>query len=215
MNIQLETTRAPFSISFKHKNISVMTVRHSTTPLLDLRTDASSVSATFSTFTLSLDLLADKWTLTTSPADLPVQLTIELPGHWYGHGELINQHWPLNKLMLQLAPMHTFDNGATGLSGVMTPAWLSSNGALIIADSPVEVGINQPPADYPRYKWSFSSEGRGPFEHRPFHDLDRIGDGLVTLQGNALDLKIFFSENAITALSLWVKHFGHGEGIPG
>ena len=126
-----------------------MPVRHSATPVLDLRTDASSVSAAFSTFTLSLNLLADQWTLTTSPADSPVQLTLELPGHWFGHGELINQHWTLNKLMLQLAPMHTFDNVATGLSGVMMPAWFSSNGTLIIADSPVEVGINQPPADYP------------------------------------------------------------------
>jgi hypothetical protein len=126
MTIQLEITREPFSISFKQNNTTLMTVRHSSTPLLDLRTDASSVSASFSTFTLSLNLFADQWTLTTSPADLPVQLTIELPGHWYGHGELINQHWPLNKLMLQLAPMHTFDNGATGLSGVMTPAWFSS-----------------------------------------------------------------------------------------
>lgn len=214
MNIQLETIRAPFSISFKQNNISLMTVRHSATPLLDLRTDASSVSATFSTFTLSLNLLADQWTLTTSPAHLPVQLTIELPGHWYGHGELINQHWPLNKLMLQLAPMHTFDNGATGLSGVMTPAWFSSDGALIITDSPVEVGINQPPADYPRYKWSFSSEGRGPFEHRPFHDPDQVGDGLFTFKGNAFDLKFSFSENAITAYQDLVKHFGHAEEIP-
>ncbi len=55
-------------------------------------------------------------------ANSPIQFTIELPGHRYGHGELINQHWLLNKL----APMYTFDNGATGLSGVMTPARFSS-----------------------------------------------------------------------------------------
>jgi hypothetical protein len=199
MNIQLETIRYPFSIAFKKNNILLMTVRIDSDSEPDLHTDSSSVTATFPRFTLNLNLLADQWTLTTSPADSPVQFSIELPGHWYGHGELINQHWPLNRIMLQSAPLHTFDNGPTGLSGVMNPAWFSSNGALIIADSPVEVGINQPPTDYPHYKWSFSSEGRGPFEDRPFYDPDLLGDGLFTFKGNTLDLKFSFSENALTA----------------
>ncbi len=191
-----------------------MTVRHSASPVLDLRSEASSVTASFAAFTLNLNLLADQWTLTTSPSDSPVELTIELPGHWYGHGELINQLWPLNKIMLQSAPMHTFDNGNTGLSGKMTPAWFSSNGALIIADSPVEVGINQPPADYPHYKWSFASEGRGPFDQRPFHDSNNLGDGLFTFKGNALDLKFSFTENAVTAYEKLVEHFGHPTETP-
>jgi myogenesis-regulating glycosidase len=214
MNIQLETTPYPFSIAFKKNNILLMTVRIDSDSEPDLRADSSSVTATFPRFVLNLNLLADQWTLTTSPADLPVQFSIELPGHWYGHGELINQHWPLNRIMLQSALMHTFDNGPTGLSGVMNPAWFSSNGVLIIADSPVEVGINQPPADYPHYKWSFSSEGRGPFEDRPFYDPDLLGDGLFTFKGDALDLKFSFSENAVTAYEKMVVHFGHATEIP-
>ena len=91
-----------------------MTVRHSASPVQDLRTDESSVTAEFSRFTLNLQLVADQWTLTTSPAESIVELTIEMPGHWYGHGELINQQWPLNKIMLQSASMQTFDNGPTG-----------------------------------------------------------------------------------------------------
>ena len=191
-----------------------MTVRHLAAPAQHLRADSSSVTATFSTFTLNLNLLADQWTLTTSPAESLVEVTIELPGHWYGHGELINQHWPLNRIMLPLAPLHTFDNGPTGLSGVTTPAWFSSNGVLIIADSPIEVGINQPPAHYPRYKWSFAAEGRGPFHHRPFHDPDQLGDGLFTFKGNALDLKFSFTENAIKAYEKLVDHFGHPTETP-
>jgi alpha-glucosidase (family GH31 glycosyl hydrolase) len=214
MNIQLETTRSPFSISFKQNNILLMTVRHSAMPVQVLRADDSSVTATFSTFTLNLKLLTDQWTLTTSPAESLVELTVELPGHWYGHGELINQHWPLNKIMLQQAPMRTFDNGPTGLSGVMTPAWFSSNGSLIIADSPVEIGINQPPANYPRFKWSFATDGRGAFSERPFVDKNGTGDGLFTFKGNALDLKFSFSENAVTAYQNLVKHFGHPAETP-
>jgi len=191
-----------------------MTVRYSASPALDLRADEFSVTATFSTFTLNLSLITDQWTLTTSPAETLIELTIELPGHWYGHGELINQQWPLNRVMLQMAPLHTFDNGPTGLSGKLTPAWFSSNGTLIIADSPVEVGINQPPADYPRYKWSFSSERRGPFEDRPYQDPGRVGDGLFTFKGNALNLKFSFSENAVTACQNLVKHFGHPTETP-
>ena len=214
MNIQLETTQSPFSISFKQNNTLLMTVRHSASPVQNLRADDLSVTATFPTFTLNLNLLADQYTLTTSPAESLVELTIELPGHWYGHGELINQQWPLNKIMLQSAPMHTFDNGNTGLSGKMTPAWFSSNGALIIADSPVEVGINQPPAEYPHYKWSFSSEGRGPFDQRPFYDSGNLGDGVFTFKGNALDLKFSFTENAVTAYKKLVEHFGHPTETP-
>jgi alpha-glucosidase (family GH31 glycosyl hydrolase) len=214
MIIQLETTRSPFSISFKQNNILLMTVRHSATPVQDLRADDSSVTATFLTFTLNLSLLADQWTLTTSPAESLVELTVELPGQWYGHGELINQHWPLNKIMLQQSPMHTFDNGPTGLSGVMTPAWFSSNGTLIIADSPVEIGINQPPADYPRFKWSFATDGRGAFSDRPFVDKNGTGDGLFTFKGNALNLKFSFSENVIKAYEKLVEHFGHPTETP-
>jgi len=213
-NIQLEVTREPFSISFKRNNILLLTARLFSEPVLDLRTDASSVTATFSTFTLSLNLLTDHWALTTSPTDSPVEIAIELPGWWYGHGELINQQFPLNRVMLQMAPFHTFDNGPTGLSGILTPAWYSSNGTLVISESQLEVGINQPPGDYPRYQWGFATSNRGPYANRPFTDTGKLGDGLITLRGIALDLKFSFSENAITAYQNLVKHFGHPAEIP-
>jgi len=214
MNIHIETTPSPFSISFKRGNIHLMTARLSSQPVLDLHTDASSVTAAFPTFTLRLNLLGDHWALITSSADSPVEIAIELPGYWYGGGEFINQQFPLNRVMLQMAPFHTFDNGPTGLSGILTPAWYSSNGSLIIAESPLEGGINQPPDDYPRYEWGFTMQNRGPYANRPFTDTGKIGDGVLTLKGNALDLRFSFSENAVSAYHNLVKHFGHPTEIP-
>ncbi len=212
--IQLETALSPFSISFKQNDVLLMIVKHSGTAVADLRADEASVTAVFPAFTLSLNLLGDQWILTTSPAEAIVEITVELPGNWYGHGELINQLWPLNRIMLPSTPMHTFDNGPTGLSGVMTPAWFSSNGVLIIANSPVEIGINQPPANYPRFKWSFATDGRGAFKDRPFYDPDQVGDGLFTFKGNAQDLKFSFTGNAVNAYLKLVEHFGHPVEIP-
>lgn len=80
-----------------------MTVRHSASPAQNLRADDLSVTAEFSRFTLNLQLVTDQWVLTRAPIDSPIEITIDLPGYWYGHGELINQQWPLNKIMLQSA----------------------------------------------------------------------------------------------------------------
>jgi len=212
--IQLEVTREPFSISFKREDVLMMTARLFSQPVLDLRSDETSVTAAFSTFTLNLKLLPDHWALTTSPTDSPIEIKIQLPGHWYGGGELINQQFPLNHVMLQLAPFHTYDNGPTGLSGILTPAWYSSNGTLIIAELPFEVGINRPPADYPRYEWGFAMQNRGPYANRPFTDASGLGDGMLTFKGSALDLKFRFSKNAVTAYENQIRHFGYPTELP-
>lgn len=214
MDIQFKVTRDPFSIAFKRGDLHLMTARFDSQPVLDLRANATSITATFAAFTLHLHLLGDQWALTTSDSDSPVEIAIKLPGHWYGGGELINQQFPLNRVMLQMAPFHTFDNGPTGLSGILTPAWYSSNGTLIIAESPLEVGINQPPADYPRYEWGFAMQNRGPYANRPFTDTGKLGDGVFIFRGNALDVRFSFSENAITAYQNLVKHFGHPAEMP-
>jgi alpha-glucosidase (family GH31 glycosyl hydrolase) len=85
---------------------------------------------------------------------------------------------------------------------------------LIIAESPLEVGINQPSADYPRYEWGFAMQNRGPYANRPFTDTGKLGDGVFTFRGNALDVRFSFSENAITAYQNLVKHFGHPAEMP-
>ncbi|MCA2002693.1 MAG: glycoside hydrolase family 31 protein, partial [Chloroflexi bacterium] len=212
--IQIETAPHPFSISFKKNNQAMMTVRLDSDSKPNLRADNSSVTAEFQRFILDLKLVADHWVLTTAPSDSPVVVRIELPGFWYGGGELIHQRHPLNKLMLQNAPFQTFDNGPTGLSGKLTPAWFSSNGALVIAETPVEVGINQPPENYPRFPWTFATEGRGAFADRPFLDEHKIGDGMFTFKGCGLRLRFSFSENAPAAHQKLIAHFGHPAEIP-
>jgi hypothetical protein len=169
----------------------MMTVRLDSDSEPNLRSDDSSVTAEFPRFTLNLKRVADHYAFIHHPSRFPRRNQNQLHGHWYGGGELIHQQHPLNKLMLHSAPFHTFDNGPTGLSGVMNPAWFSSNGTLIIADLPVEFGMNQPPADYPRFKWSFATDGRGAFSDRPFLDNGGVGDGLLTFKGNPLNLKFF------------------------
>jgi alpha-glucosidase (family GH31 glycosyl hydrolase) len=212
-NLDLEIQHNPFGFSVKRGAQLLMTIQPTATSEPEIRSDDSSVTADFSTFSLTLGLSADRLTLTSAPADAPVTLTVDMPGWWYGHGELIHQRWPLNRLMLQIASLHTFDNGPTGLSGVLTPAWFSSNGLLVIADSDLEVGINQPPANYPRFKWTFATDGRGAFDERPFPS-NGLGDGLFTFKGSALDLKFSFSANAIEAYKKLVEHFGHPTELP-
>lgn len=141
------------------------------------------------------------------------QIAFELIGHWYGHGELLNQRLPLERLMLPLSPFETFDNGPAGQSCKLTPAWYSSTGILIQAESPLSVGINQPPADYPRYKWSLGSE-KGPFAHRPFEDEKNEGDGLLTLQGKDLSLNISFADDALSAFQQLIETVGHPSKTP-
>jgi alpha-glucosidase (family GH31 glycosyl hydrolase) len=212
--IQLETTPHPFTLSFKKNNQTMMSVRLDSDSKPNLHSDSYSVTAIFPRFTLNLKRIADHWTLSTTPADVPVEIKIHLDGHWYGGGEFIHQRHPLNQLMLQSAPFHTFDNGPTGLSGIMNPAWFSSNGTLIIVDSPVEFGMNQPPADYPRFKWTFATEGGGAFSDRPFFDTKKIGDGVLTFSGRELKVRFSFSENAVTAHQNLVTFFGHPTRLP-
>lgn len=179
-----------------------------------LASDDSSITADFARFSLNVRRDSDGWSLTAASTDSsPVEIKADFPGYWYGGGELIHQQFPLNKLMLQSAPFQTFDNGPTGLSGKLTPAWFSSNGALIVAESPVEVGINQPPADYPRFQWTFATEGRGAFHERPFANQGK-GDGCFSFKGNPLRLKFSFAQNAVGAYKNLVRRFGSPAQIP-
>jgi myogenesis-regulating glycosidase len=212
--IQFSTTQNPFTISFtKNKNL-IMTLQVDADSAPEIHSDSDSLTAKFPRLTLNLKHVSDHWALSTTPTDSPHTIRIQLLGHLYGHGELIHQQFPLNKLMIQSSPLHTFDNGPTGLSGVLNPTWFSSNGTLIIGETFEEVGINQPPENYPRYKWQFASEGRGPFSHRPFFDEKNDGDKTISITGNALDLKFYFTENALQAYEKQVAYFGHAKTTP-
>ena len=212
--LQFETTTSPFSITIKQNKVILATIKNATSSAIVISSNDTSVTALFPSFSVKLSRFNEAWNLTTLPEEASAEISIDFPGYWYGHGELIHQNWPLNKIMLQCAPLLTFDNGPTGLSGVMTPAWFSSNGTLLIANSSVEVGINQPPKDYPKFKWTFVTEGRGAFSDRPFLDDDHLGDGLFTFRGKGLDLSFSFTNNAMEAFHKLVKRFGHPTNLP-
>lgn len=219
--IQFEITTSPFSISFKQNGLELVNLRIPASPLKGLWVDDEVVAADFPDFSLNLKKCSESssagseqgWILTTTPANISAMVAAELTGHWYGGGELIHQQFPLNKVMMQSGPFQTFDNGPTGLSGKLTPAWFSSNGVLLIADSPVEVGLNQPPAEYPHFKWSFATEERGAFSNRPFRD-NGSGDKSITFKGNGLALKIFFTGTVIEATKKLIAYYGHPSDTP-
>lgn len=167
----------------------------------------------FSQTELIIRLNEDHFSLQVSPATAELSLIFEIPGHLYGHGELVNQIYPLERLMLPLSQMKTYDNGPAGQSCKLTPAWYSSKGILLQAHSPVKVGINQPPVDYPRYEWSLGAD-KGPFNHRPFSDFHHNGDRLFTIRGAGLHLDIYMETCTRQAFRRLIDLVGHPLHIP-
>ncbi|GAB4563741.1 MAG: glycoside hydrolase family 31 protein [Anaerolineales bacterium] len=182
-------------------------------PVLAIRQTQTGVEVDFPSATLSIAPNAHGCDLQIWPPTAHFSLSFEMTGHWYGHGELIHQQYPLNRLMLPESPFQSFDNGPAGQSCKPHPAWFSSKGISIVAHTPVSVGINQPPDHYPRYAWSLGAE-KGPFSHRPFADPGGEGNGLLTLSGEGLHLSIQLAENAQAAYHDLTKRFNHPTQTP-
>jgi hypothetical protein len=64
------------------------------------------------------------------------ELVIDLAsaGHFYGGGHLMRQHWPLNKGAWEVGPHYPFDNGPNGLNTLAASHFVTSSGALVMAD---------------------------------------------------------------------------------
>lgn len=193
-------------------NICLRTAPHPQ-PVLAIRQTDTGVEVDFPSCTLSLTPQGHGCDLRIWPETARFTLSFEMTGHWYGHGELVHQQYPLNRLMLPESPFQSFDNGPAGQSCKPHPAWFSSKGISIIAHSPLSVGINQPPAHYPRYEWTLGSD-KGPFAHRPFADPGGLGDGRLTFSGQGLHLSIHLSENARAAYHYLAEQFGHPAQTP-
>ncbi|PWH18177.1 MAG: glycoside hydrolase [Anaerolineae bacterium] len=193
-------------------NICLRTSPHPQ-PVLAIHQTDIGLNVEFSSCTLSIIPNGHGCDLRVWPETAQFSLSFEMNGYWYGHGELIHQQYPLNRLMLPESPFQSFDNGPAGQSCKPHPAWFSSQGISIIAHSPVSVGINQPPITYPRYHWTLGAD-KGPFSHRPFADPGGIGDGHLTFSGPGLHLTIHLSENARAAYQYLTNHFGHPTDIP-
>ncbi|MGQ0601544.1 MAG: glycoside hydrolase family 31 protein [Anaerolineales bacterium] len=179
----------------------------------------------FPSATLELALTANKlsvrWQSKINNPKSEIRMRLPLRGHWYGMGQLLHQLWPLNKVMLPEAPLLTSDNGPTGLSCILTPAWLSSTGIALLAHSAVSVGLNQPPSTYPTHLWDLGST-QAPFAERPWADpgggaigsAKGDGDGHLTLIGPDLSFDVLLGADVVSAFRLLTSALGKPAGTP-
>jgi hypothetical protein len=105
---------------------------------------AGSVFLTFSTIrpdiVLSLEARPEsagfmlRWS---APAPIPaIGLNWSLdPGRpWYGQGERVIQHWPLDRAPVNSDPFEPNDHGADGTLNIVTPFWFNAAGAALLID---------------------------------------------------------------------------------
>lgn len=138
---------------------------------------------------------------------------IRMLGHWYGGGEVINQHLRWNELMLPLSEFSTDDNGPTGLTTLLSPVWLNSLGVAISVQSPVHLGINQPP-QYLLDRQSSISRDLIPFNQRPFFDRKEEGDQLITLVGDDLTYDLFIRDTIVDCYRSLGEVYGRPDRTP-
>jgi alpha-glucosidase (family GH31 glycosyl hydrolase) len=149
------------------------------------------------------------------PSDAEAEDVFDLrtSGHWFGGQELINQLWPLERAMLETAPLVTSDNGPTGLSCIQTPLWLASSGVAILADNDqaLRVGFNRSNSPQPTFDWSLDAPP--PFDCRPIAD-DGTGDGVLRLSGQGLRYRLIAANDVAQAWRACLPHLGHPATMP-
>lgn len=205
---RLSLKRDPFTFAIYRDETLLLT----STPYLDTVTDwrleGDTVEVDFRSARLIITLqprsIACRWH---SDSQIPQSAFSIREASWYGQGQLVHQLWPLNRLMLQPGELMTADNGPTGLLGIQTPAWLSSNGVALLAHSPVSIGFNRPPDSYPIHPWSLMTPS--PFDQRPFADPGGIGDALLTLTGDDLHYTILLADDLPTVYQVLIEQLGH------
>ncbi len=57
---------------------------------------------------------------------IELRFDLESGRHWYGLGELIHQHYPLENGAIPTTPFVTWDNGITGVGNLLEPLWLTA-----------------------------------------------------------------------------------------
>lgn len=103
-------------------------------------------------------------------------------GQWFGGGELVRQGYPLETMQWEIAPYQTWDNGPTGLGGVLHPVWYASSGISIAVepDCHFSVGFNAPRTPPPDRLWQMGINMDVPMS-LPLPDTGD-GDGLFRLR---------------------------------
>ncbi|MEJ2448916.1 MAG: glycoside hydrolase family 31 protein, partial [Anaerolineales bacterium] len=142
-----------------------------------------------------------------------ISVRIPLAGHWYGGGALINQPLRWNEIMLPLSDFATDDNGPTGLTTVLTPAWLNSRGLGLRVLTPFQLGFNQPPARLLAWQKGISQD-LIPFDQRPFRDRKKVGDGHITLVGDDLQFEVLIEDDILEVYRSLQKSIGRPRQTP-
>ncbi|MFN2281287.1 MAG: glycoside hydrolase family 31 protein [Anaerolineales bacterium] len=209
-SFELQFSNDPWSCRIHRKAETLLQV------LSDYHTRQEGTSADTSTFsfescTLTVIRHPEKISYQFLGKDICVR--IPLTGHWYGGGALINQHLRWNEIMLPLTEFITDDNGPTGLTTVLTPAWLNSQGLGLRVLTPFNLGFNQPPASIIKRQKGLSKD-LIPFEHRPFLDHKGVGDGLITLVGDDLQFEILLEEDILSVYRALQGNLGRPHQTP-
>jgi hypothetical protein len=142
-----------------------------------------------------------------------VKVGFFMEGYWYGLGELVHKRLLLNELMLPLSEMITSDLGITGLSSLVTPAWMNDNGVLLLARTPIQIGINQPPKHLLIGRDHFLGD-EVPFRYLPRIDPGGQGDKHFTLMGDNMSLAVQLEDDVITAHEALVNEVGFPKKAP-
>jgi len=178
---------------------------------LDHLSSGSTHKITFAEKTLTINIVSDRITFRWEGERIKNQ--IKMLGHWYGGGEIINQHLRWNQLMLPLSEFSTDDNGPTGLTTVLSPVWMNSLGVAISVLTPFQVGINQPPERYIARQKGVAQD-LIPFDQRPFFDKKKHGDGLITLVGDQLSFDLIIKENILDCCRALIEDYGKPDRTP-
>lgn len=141
------------------------------------------------------------------------KLALSNNGYWYGQGELIHQRWPLDRMMQPETDLITCDNGPTGLLCIQTPAWLSSNGCVVLAHSPVRFALNSSTQPRDGFRWDLGTE-QGPFDQRPPVDSGDAGNGLLALSSADLHFEILLANDLHMGYRQLIGKLGHPGRVP-
>ncbi|MCS6872667.1 MAG: glycoside hydrolase family 31 protein [Anaerolineae bacterium] len=151
--------------------------------------------------------------------DQPTRDTFDLSVgvHWYGQGELVHQRYPLDQLSLWEAPLLTWDNGATGLGNIQTPAWLCATGVALLvtnATDSLQVGFNAPPSHVAPPSWDLSA-AQAPAAMRP-PLASPESDDLLTLHdpNQPLNYLILVGDHVRAACQALINALGKPERTP-
>jgi myogenesis-regulating glycosidase len=209
---RLALSHAPFAFTLSRGGETLLESLPHDQPIIEWHRHDSGAQIIFPDATLSIAIAGPaiefRWTSSRSQ-----RLAIRNHGYWYGQGELLHQRWPLDRVMQPEAELITSDNGPTGLLCIQTPAWLSSNGSVVLAHSPVRYALNQTTHMHVRFDWDLGA-GQAPFDQRPAIDPGNEGDGLLSLDGAELRFEILLADDLLAGYRQLVKRLGHPSRVP-